>query len=215
MYFGYIRVSCDKSTVENQRFEITKFCKKNNYEIGEWVEEVVSGVKEIKSRKLGGMFDRLRKGDTVIVSEISRIGRNLMQIMDFLKTCMEKGVIILTVKERYELGDNITSKVLAFAFGLAAEIERNLISARTKEALARKKSEGVVLGRPKGATTQSSSRKLYGKDKEIKNMLESKISVSAIARHMNVHRLTMAAYIKEINSPKKKNKSIEQKTTEN
>ena len=109
---------------------------------------------------------------------------------------MEKDIIVLTIKEDYELGNNINSKVLAFAFGLSAEIERNLISQRTKEALARKRAEGVILGRPKGS--KSKVKKLTGKEVEIKNLLDKKVSKSAIARILDVHRLTVAEFVKGI-----------------
>jgi DNA invertase Pin-like site-specific DNA recombinase len=107
---------------------------------------------------------------------------------------MEKEAKVFCIKERYELGNNINSKVLAFAFGLSAEIERNLISQRTKEALARKKAEGVILGRPKGS--KSKTYKLTGKEDDIKALLDKKISKSAIARIMGVHRLTVADFMK-------------------
>lgn len=105
-------------------------------------------------------------------------------------------VQVWTIKDNYRLGSDINSKVLAFAFGLSAEIERNLISQRTKEALARKKAEGIVLGRPKGS--KSSHKKLTGREHEIKALLEKKISKSAIARILGVHRITLSEYLKEI-----------------
>ena len=135
----------------------------------------------------------MRRGDVLIITELSRMGRNLMQIMGILNQCMERDIQVFTSKEGYELGNNINAKILAFAFGLSAEIERNLISQRTKEALARKKAEGVVLGRPKGS--QSKRKKLTGKSEEIERLLAKKISVSGIGRLLGVHRLTVAAPI--------------------
>lgn len=129
------------------------------------------------------------------MSELSRLGRNLMQIMKILHDCMEKDVMVYTVKENYELGNNINSKVLAFAFGLSAEIERNLISQRTKEALARRKAEGQILGRPKGSKSQM--RKLTGKEDDIKSLMNKKISYSAIGRILGVHRLTVSSFVRE------------------
>jgi DNA invertase Pin-like site-specific DNA recombinase len=196
MIYGYIRVSSDKQTTENQRFEITNYSKARELLIDEWIEETISATKKLSVRKFGSLLEKMQKDDVLIVTELSRLGRNLMQIMSILHTCMEKDIMVFTIKENYELGNNINSKVLAFAFGLSAEIERNLISQRTKEALARKKAEGVVLGRPKGS--KSKVRKLTGKEAEIKTLLDKKISKSAIARILGVHRLTVAQFVKDI-----------------
>ena len=195
MNYGYIRVSTDKQTTENQKFEIEKFAVSQDILIGEWIEETISSTKRLEDRKFGHLLGRMKKDDMLIVTELSRMGRNLMQIMKILHDCMEKDIRVLTIKERYELGNNINSKVLAFAFGLSAEIERNLISQRTKEALARRKAEGVILGRPKGR--RSSFLKLTGKEEEIQTLLQKKISYSAIARILGVHRLTVSTFVKE------------------
>lgn len=145
MIYGYVRVSTDKQSTENQRFEIEKFAKAKNMRIDRWVEETISGTTDVAERQLGRLIKQIRKGDVLVTTELSRLGRNLMQVMSFLHQCMEKDIFVLTVKERYELGNNINSKILAFAFSLSAEIERNLISQRTKEALARKRKKGPSL----------------------------------------------------------------------
>ena len=194
MIYGYIRVSTDKQTTENQRFEITNYTKVKQLPIGKWIEETISATKKLENRKLGTLLNEMVKGDILIVSELSRLGRNLMQIMSILNYCMETEIQVFTIKENYELGNNINSKVLAFAFGLSAEIERNLISQRTKEALARKKAEGVILGRPKGS--RSKTVKLTGRQNEIKELLDKKISKSAIGRILGVHRLTVHDFMK-------------------
>jgi len=196
MIYGYIRVSTDKQTVENQRFEIEGFSKQKNMPIGEWIEETISATKKLEDRKFGGLLNRMKTGDILIVSELSRLGRNLMQIMSILNRCMENNIQVFTIKENYELGNNINSKVLAFAFGLSAEIERNLISQRTKEALARKKAEGVILGRPRG--TRSNKVRLTGHEAEIKELLDKGISKSAIGRLLGCHRLTVDDFIKRM-----------------
>jgi len=194
MKYGYIRISTDKQTTENQRYEILKFTAIKQLVIDEWIEETISSTKRLEIRKFGELLQRMQKGDVLIVSELSRMGRNLMQIMKILHDCMEKDVMVYTVKENYELGNNINSKVLAFAFGLSAEIERNLISQRTKEALARRKAEGKILGRPKGSKSQI--RKLTGKEDEINLLMRKKISYSAIGRILGVHRLTVSSFVK-------------------
>jgi DNA invertase Pin-like site-specific DNA recombinase len=196
MNYGYIRVSTDRQNVENQRFEIENFCNDKGIVIDKWVEEVISATKKLESRKFGALLKKMTKGDQLVVTEISRLGRNLMQIMSILHDCMEKDLQVFTIKEKYELGNNINSKVLAFAFGLSAEIERNLISQRTKEALARKKAEGIVLGRPVGS--KSKKLKLSGKEKQIQKLLKKKVSKSAIGRILSVHRLTVSSFIKSL-----------------
>ena len=197
MIYGYIRVSTDKQTVENQKFEITEYCAKNHFTISKWVEETISGTTKLSERKFGKLLKKLIKGDVVIVSELSRLGRSLLQIMGILNECMEKEVMVLTVKEGYELGNNINSKVLAFAFGLSAEIERELISQRTKEALARKKAEGVRLGRPKGEAVIS-SLKLYSKRDKVEELISEGCSYAEIGRRLRVNRLTVSKFVKRI-----------------
>ena len=195
MIYGYIRVSSDKQTVENQRFEINNFCKKEHLQIDGWIEETISGTKSYNKRQLGNLLKKIQKDDLIICAELSRLGRNLFMIMEILNICMTKEAKVWTIKDNYRLGDDIQSKVLAFAFGLSAEIERNLISQRTKEALARKKAEGVVLGRPKGRRSAPEKYKLSGKELLITELLKQKVSKRKIAKICNVDRNTLARYL--------------------
>ena len=195
MIYGYIRVSTDKQTVENQRFEINKFIKKTKFKVDEWIEETISGTVSPKKRNLGKLIEKTKKGDLIICSELSRLGRNMFMIMSILNILMERGVIIYTVKERYRRGEDLTSKVLAFAFSISAEIERTLISQRTTEALRRKKAEGVKLGRPKGRV--SAHHKLTGCDNKIKMMLAEGYPKTLICKQLNVSPSTLYLYLKE------------------
>ena len=174
MTYGYIRVSTDKQTVENQRFEITRFCKTKNIHIDGWIEETISGTKAYNKRALGRLLKQVQKDDLIICAELSRLGRNLFMIMEILNICMNKECRVWTVKDNYRLGEDIQSKVLAFAFGLSAEIERNLISQRTKEALARKREEGKHLGRDNGYRLPIEKYKLWKDRKRIERWLEQK-----------------------------------------
>ena len=195
MIYGYIRVSSDKQTVENQRFEINNFCQRENLHIDGWIEETISGTKAYNKRQLGVLLKRVAKDDIIICAELSRLGRNLFRIMEILNICMSKECKVWTIKDNYRLGEDIQSKVLAFAFGLSAEIERNLISQRTKEALARKKAEGVVLGRPKGKKSSPDKYKLSGKEVLIKELLKNGTSHRKIAKICKVDRNTLARFI--------------------
>lgn len=196
MIYAYIRVSTDKQTVENQRFEINKFALEKGLEIEKWVSETVSGTKAAKDRKLGPLLKKMKKGDTLIISEISRLGRNLMQIMSILNLCMTKDTAVLTVKERYELGNNINSQILAFAFGLSAQIERDLISQRTKEGLARRVAEGQKLGRAVGG--KNSHYKLTGKESVINQLLSEGKSKAAICRKLKCNLWTLNEHLKRM-----------------
>ena len=195
MIYGYIRVSTDRQTVDNQRYEIERFCSKNDIKIEQWIEETISGNKSPDKRLLGSLLTEVKRDDLIICSELSRLGRNLFMIMSILNHLMRNDVRIWTIKDNYRLGDNIQSKVLAFAFGLSAEIERDLISQRTKEALARKRSEGKILGRPNGR--KSARVKLSGNEHEIRALREKQFSKSAIGRMYGVSRTTVDSFLKK------------------
>lgn len=194
MIYGYIRVSTDKQTTENQLFEIEKFANKNNIIIDFWIKETISATKKLEKRKLGYLLKRLKKGDILISTELSRLGRNLLQVMAILSYCMNIGCQVWTIKDNYRLGVDIQSKVLAFAFSLSAEIERTLISSRTKEALARVKKDGKKLGRPFGSTGKN---KLDDKRDKVKKMKEEGLSMKNIAQNLKCGRGTLYRYLQK------------------
>lgn len=197
MTYAYIRVSTEKQTVENQKQEIERFCKSKDLAVDKWIKETVSGTKAKENRRLGVLLKRMKKGDTLIISEISRLSRKMMDIMQILSMCMEKEVIVYSIKEGYELGDTIVSKVLAFAFGLSAEIERNLISQRTKEGLARAKAQGVKLGRKKGG--KNAKYKLTDKEDQLIELLcIEKRSKEYIAKKLKCSVSCLNAHIKRM-----------------
>ena len=194
MIFGYIRVSTNKQDVDNQKFEITKYAESHGFVVDEWIEETISGTKDPNKRKLGKILQEVGSGDIIICAEISRLGRSLFMVMDILNLCMTKEVNVWTIKENYKLGTDISSAILAFAFSLSAQIERDLISARTKEALAKKKAEGVKLGHPKGAFSKIT--KLTGCENTIQILLDRGNSYAAIARSLDVDRSTLSRFCK-------------------
>ena len=191
--FAYVRVSTQYQDTGNQRFEILKFADERKIQVDEWCEETVSGTKSYKNRALGDLMGKLTSGDILIITEISRLGRSLMEVMEILHVCMKADIQVFTCKERFELGDNINSKILAFAFGLAAELERQLISQRTKEALARKKAEGVKLGRPKGTLGKS---KLDEKKEIIVDLLNKGVAKASLCRILQCNPGTLDSFIR-------------------
>ena len=190
---GYIRVSSSKQTLEHQRFEIENFALKQAIKIDTWIEEKISSRKALDKRKLGELLNNLQENDILITCEISRLGRSLLEVMKILETCLNKNCQVWTLKENYRLGNDIQSKVLAFAFGLAAEIERQLISERTKSSLANIKANGKKLGRPFNAKTKK--LKLAKNQKQIQKLLAQGISKSKIAKLFGVERATLYRYI--------------------
>ena len=195
MVYGYLRVSSDKQTMENQRYEVETYCRINSFGVDCWVEETISGTVDFSSRKFGRLLKRAKNGDVIITTELSRLGRSLLQIMTILNVCMSKGVMVITCKEGYRLGDDIQSKVLAFAFGLVAELERNLISQRTKEALARRKAEGVKLGRIPGSRNSPEGYKLWTKKKYIETCLRRGDSFRQICRKCHCSLNTLKRFM--------------------
>ena len=193
---GYIRVSTDKQTYAHQRFEIEEYAKNQGLKIDDWIEETISSRKALKNRKLGALLENLQENDILITCEISRLGRSLLEVMRILETCLSKNCQVWTLKENYRLGNDIQSKVLAFAFSLAAEIERNLISQRTKSSLANLKASGKKLGRPFSA--ESKKLKLSKNARKVRNLLATGISKSQIAKILGVQRSTLRRFIERM-----------------
>lgn len=192
MTIGYLRVSTDKQHPANQHEEIRRFAENKKLIVNRWVTEIASGKKSERDRKLGVLLRSLNKDDTLIVTEISRLIRTLTDIMAIMGKCLERGINLYTTKEGYSFDNTINSKVLCFAFGLVAEIERNLISMRTREALALRRAEGVVLGRRHGSYTKTNI--LIENRSVVISMLNRGKSINDICRHFNLSRDTFAKF---------------------
>ena len=191
--YGYVRVSSDLQNCQNQHYEIETFCKNNNLIVDKWIEEVISTKKPLKDRKLGKLLPKLNDDSLLIATEITRIGRSMMEVMMILQQCLEKGCQVWTIKEGFKLGHDIQSKMLAFCFSLAGEVERQLISQRTKECLKRLKDEGEHLGRPFGFCY----KKLHKKHKKIQELLNKNVPKAQIAKIVGCSWTTLHRYIKE------------------
>lgn len=196
MIYCYLRVSTDMQDVESQKIGIVEFLTKHEMVADEWVtDEGVSGAVDWRKRKLGKVIARAKPGDMLVFSEISRIARRLVLVLEVIKECTERGVRIYTVKDRYVLEDTIQSKVLVTVMGLAAEIERDLLRQRTKEGLRRAVANGKTLGRPKGRKTSPEKHKLFGRADKIVQLRSRGVSFSGIARLLKVSRTTLARFI--------------------
>ena len=193
---GYIRVSSNKQALEHQKYELQQFAKSSKIHIDNWIAETISSRKPLYKRKLGNLLQNLNDGDILIACEISRLGRSLLEVMKILEICLNKNCQVWTIKENYRLGNDIQSKVMAFAFGLSAEIERNLISQRTKASLESIRAQGKKLGRPFAA--QSKRLKLTKNTTRIKKLLDSGVSKNQISKIMNVQNITLRRFIKRM-----------------
>lgn len=193
MNYAYVRVSTDQQSCSSQEFEIKNWVETHNVVIDKWIKESIHGTVPMSRRKLGAAIRRMKPGDLLICTEISRLGRNVLMIMSVLNYCCERGIGIRTIKDNFDLSENLNSKIIAFAFGLSAEIERNLISQRTREALADKKASGVKLGRPAGSLKMYS---IISQDSDIIRREHcSGVSYTRIARRYGIHPNTLRRYL--------------------
>jgi len=194
MIYGYCRVSTTHQHEENQHFAIEQFAIQNRIQIDVWVEEKISSSRKLSDRRLNGLLQELKEGDILITTEISRLGRSLLEVMGILQMCLEKECQIWTLKENFRLGTDIQSKVLAFAFGLSAELSKSLLQERIKESLARMKADGKKLGRPCGKHYQ----KLNHHRKKLSKLLSQGMSKTKIATCLNIHRSTLYRFLHNV-----------------
>lgn len=189
MVIAYLRVSTGKQHLENQKSEINRYASIKQLTINRWIEETVSGKTDKNERRLGKLIKNLRSGDTIVVTEISRLSRSLHEIMVIMKHCVDTGVIIHSTKDGYVFDDSLNSKVLSFAFGLAAEIEHKLISQRTKEALALRKAEGKHVGRKHGS--DYTYQRAMTKEIQIMAEIENGLTLSKLCKKFAFSRFTL------------------------
>ena len=195
-YIAYLRVSTDKQDLKNQKLEVLDYAYKNNISIYEFVEVQSSSKKSSKERMLDILLSKLSKGDTLIVSELSRIGRSLGNIFQIIDELITNKIKLVTIKENIKLNpekQDIQTKVMITLFGLFSEIERDLIIERTKRGLQTARKKGKILGRPKGILGKSI---LDGKELQIKEYLKIKVSKSSIAKILGVSRTCLYDFIK-------------------
>jgi len=192
---AYLRVSKDQLDLENQRTEIERFCKYKKFRVDQWIEEVITGTKDIRDKQVWKTIETLSKGDILIMTEISRAGRDMWHMSRFTEHCFNNDISLYFTRLDIAIKNNALSKFMVSALAFAAEAERESISERTKEALKRKKQEGVVLGRKKGSKMEH--RKLDPYQGAIRKYLLQGISKSKISRVIGCNRLTLDLYIKD------------------
>ena len=193
--YAYLRVSTNEQDVENQKFGITEYALKKGFENVEYVADSVSGKVWWNERKLGDLIAKTAHGDVVIFSEISRIARSTLQVLEVLKECSNKSVSVHIVKSNMIVDNSIQSKALVLIYGLVAEMERDFISSRTKEALMRRKNDGFKLGRPEGS--MGKTLKLDQHKEKVLTLLDSNVSITDIAKLTEVSRATLYGWIKK------------------
>ncbi|MDJ0569862.1 MAG: recombinase family protein [Pleurocapsa sp. MO_192.B19] len=193
--YAYLRVSTNQQDVDNQRHGILEYANQKSLGHLEFIADSVSGQKRWRERELGKLLTETTKaGDMVVFAEISRMARSTLQVLEILECCMQRGLSVHIAKQRMVLDDSMPSRITATVLGLAAEIERELISLRTTEALAKRKAAGKTLGRPKGR--QSASLKLDAKEQEIRMYLAKGISKRSIAKLVDCAPSTLYNWLK-------------------
>lgn len=194
---GYLRVSTGEQELEKNKADILRLA--NSHDLGKvhFIEEQVSGKVPWRKRKIAYLLDSLQHEDTIIVSELSRLGRSMLECMEILSIALQKGVRIYAVKGNWHLDQSIQSKIIAVVFSMASEIERDLISQRTKEALRFKKEQGIKLGRPKGP----GKSKLDPFKPEIEALLANGSTQRFIARRYKTTEANLHNWIKKQGLP--------------
>ena len=192
---AYLRVSTGDQDLANQKLAILEYARSKRFTVDRFIQVQLSSRRRKQKEHVLNAIEDMEKGDRFIVSELSRLGRSLGQIIQIVDTLVKKGVRLVAIKEsiRFDGRQTMQTKVMVALFGLFAEIERDLISERTKEGLAAAKAHGKLLGRPKGTTGKS---KLDGKEKEICMLLGKKVSKASIAKIIGVSPSTLHYFIK-------------------
>ena len=193
---GYCRVSTSEQDVNNQELEITRYARKHKINIDDYISIEVSSHKGKKARRIDELMEKLKEGDTLIVSELSRLGRSVGQVATMVDELINSKIKFIAIKENISLnGDgkkDIQTTAMVGMFSMLAEIERQLISERTKSGLEAARAKGKVLGRPKGSKGKT---KLDGKEVFIREDLKYKVAKSAIARKLGVSRGSLVNFI--------------------
>lgn len=190
---AYLRVSTTDQDIEKNKNDILKLANEKDLGKVHFVEEKISGTVSWKKRKIYGIFQGMKTGDNLLVSELSRLGRSMLEIMEILSLSTQKGINIYAVKGNWCLDDSLQSKIMAMAFSIASEIERDLISQRTKEALRVKKEQGIKLGRPKG----SGKSKLDKYRPEIESLLANGSTQKFIAERYTTTETNLHRWLKK------------------
>ncbi len=194
MIYAYVRVSSEKQTWENQSFAIEEYEKLNNITVDKWIEETISSRKPLSKRVLEQLLETLQTGDSIIITEISRLARNLYELAAILQHAIDKGVDVISIKENYHFKNDIQSKVMAYTFGIASEIEREMISTRPKMCMVKLKQQNIKLGRPLGA--KNKKLKLTKNTEKILKYLSQSVSQTQIAKRLDVDATTMCRFLK-------------------
>ena len=193
--YAYLRVSTIEQNTEKNKLDVLKFANSKKLGNVEFIEEQISGKANFKNRQLGALLEKMKKGDVLIVPELSRIARSITQIFEVIDITKQKGIILYSIKEDFSNNDkSITSTVTTTIFALVAQIERDLISLRTKEALQSKKAQGVKLGRPKG----KGKSKLDEYKDEILKLVELKVPKTIIARQYNTSTANLHRFLNSV-----------------
>lgn len=195
---AYIRASTDKQDLSNQKLEIFEFAKTNKLEVDDFIEMTISSRKTSKERRIDEMLSVLDDTDTLIVTELSRLGRSTAEVIGLVNELIKKQVRVIAIKQNLDIKQHdMTSKVMITLFSLFSELERDLISLRTKEALANKKIQGIKLGKPKGTIQKS---KFDTNIDKIKELLLLGLSVRKIAIYLGyTNHIGLNIYIKKRN----------------
>ena len=191
--YGSLRVSTDQQDVNNQKHGILEYANQHGFSDIQFVEDIVTGKKNWRERGIGRILEKCEEGDTVLVAEVSRLARSTLQVLEILQFCHEKGINLHIAKNGMKFDSSMQSKITATILGLAAEIEREFISSRTKEALAARKAAGVKLGRPRG---KAEKLKLDEHKETIQEYLDKGVSKTAIAKIIECPVTTLHDYCK-------------------